>query len=253
MLTHLIGLDAASQRTKFGYALGVYDSANGALDVSAAGLLGDADDPLTAHITPFIRNAEQPLLAVDAPLGWPDGLRNLIGKHRAGVAPAADASKDASFRRHTDVEIRRIKVPLEVGADKIARASFEALRVLGELRELTGLALPLAWTPNYSGAAAIEVYPGATLVARQLACGPYKKKDQRPTRERMIRSMVTQSLLSPLPDSVALAAANDDDVLDAIVCLVAARDFLLGLCDAPEPRQLDRVKRESWIWVYGGG
>lgn len=43
------------------------------------------------------------------------------------------------------------------------------------------------------------------------------------------------------------AAAENADLLDAIVCLVAAKDFLDGQTLAPS--DLNRAQREGWIWV----
>lgn len=39
------------------------------------------------------------------------------------------------------------------------------------------------------------------------------------------------------------------DVLDAILCMVAARDFLAGECAPPDETHFDQIKREGWIWV----
>lgn len=250
MRTHIIGLDAASQRSKFAFSLGALDSATGVLDVEDAGLLRES--AVSQRIVPWIANAARCLVAIDAPLGWPDGLRTLIGDHQAGRPPHGMLSKDLAFRRYTDEVVRRTKVPLEIGADKIARAAFEALRVLEEIRDLTGKEIPLAWAPSFAGTAAIEVYPGATLVARNLACGPYKERDQRPARQQMTESLLAKGLISHLPDPIALAAMDDDDVLDALLCLVAGRDFLLGHCDPPPEVHVDRVRRESWIWLHRG-
>jgi hypothetical protein len=69
------------------------------------------------------------------------------------------------FRRMTDDEIHRRlrKRPLEVGANLIARTAHSALKLLGEIRERTGLAIPLAWAPVEAlPYRAIEVYPAAT-------------------------------------------------------------------------------------------
>ena len=79
---------------------------------------------------------------------------------------------DHLFSRHTDrvVRARTGKRPLEVGADRIARAALRAVKVLGELRAETSLSLPLALTPGMpEEPSAIEVYPAATLLARGLA------------------------------------------------------------------------------------
>jgi hypothetical protein len=39
---------------------------------------------------------------------------------------------------------------------------------------------------------------------------------------------------------------NNADVLDACVCVLAARDFLAN--EAAEPGNPDLAKREGWIW-----
>ncbi|MCA9179892.1 MAG: DUF429 domain-containing protein, partial [Planctomycetales bacterium] len=203
-------------------------------------------------IVPFVDSAARCLVAIDAPLGWPDGLRQLIGEHQAGQSPHSCLSKNLAFRRYTDDVVRRTKVPLEIGADKIARATFEALRVLGELRTQTGKEIPLAWDPSFDGSSAIEVYPGATLVARKLAFGPYKKPGQKPARRQMIEKLLANGLIAFLPDLIAQAAVDDDNVLDALLCLVAGRDFLLGNCDPLTNENADQVRRESWIWLHRG-
>ncbi|MCM8612051.1 DUF429 domain-containing protein [Accumulibacter sp.] len=84
--------------------------------------------------------------------------------------------KSELFRRETDrvVAAEIGKTPLEVAADRIARAAHSALEVLGLLREHSGKQIPLAWSPEFESVAAIEVYPGATLKARGLEHSGYK-------------------------------------------------------------------------------
>jgi|CXWL01.1.fsa_nt_gi hypothetical protein len=60
----LIGLDAASDRRKFGYAIGVFDGR--CVQVERAGLLSDADHPLLSLIVPALL-AGPALIAIDAP------------------------------------------------------------------------------------------------------------------------------------------------------------------------------------------
>lgn len=247
----LVGLDAASQRSKFGYALGRFDPDTTRVVVEHAGLLGDADDPLLNHIAPFIRGGECVLLAIDAPLGWPDGLRQFLGDHIAAMPPPVSLRKDDCFRRHTDVVVRRVKLPLEVAADRIARAAFEALRVLHELRVATELRLQLVWSPTFEGAASIEVYPGATLAALGLSNAQYKKPDQETSRTRMAGALVHAQLLETLPTEAKKRSMASADVLDAVLCLVAARDFLMGECVSPDEAHADQVRREGWIWARG--
>jgi hypothetical protein len=40
---------------------------------------------------------------------------------------------------------------------------------------------------------------------------------------------------------------ESDDVLDAVICLLAAQDFLLG--DALPPLDQALAEREGWIWA----
>ena len=40
---------------------------------------------------------------------------------------------------------------------------------------------------------------------------------------------------------------SNADALDAVVCLLAAMDFLGGYALPPDDR--DRAEREGWIWV----
>lgn len=245
----LIGLDAASQRSKFGYALGHFDPVSGRVKVDRAGLLDDDEDLLRNQIVPFVCGGGRALIAIDAPLGWPDGLRQLLQGHEAGMPPPAALAKDASFRRHSENQVRQVKIPLEVAADRIARAAFEALCVLKELRSESKQPLPLAWSPDFAGAASIEVYPGATLAVRKLARAQYKRPDQTSGREQIAMSLVHGGLVEPLPTEPLRRALKNADVLDAILCLVAARDFLMGECKPPDEAHLDQTRREGWIWV----
>lgn len=107
------------------------------------------------------------LVAMDAPLGWPTEMGDILGRHSAGSSCGfpADADADRFFRRQTDlfVECRTKKSPIEVGADRIARATHTSLRLLGMIRERhqcvmahepltsTDSATPTVWV--------IEVYP----------------------------------------------------------------------------------------------
>lgn len=246
---HLVGLDAASQRSKFGYALGHLEPKSGRVTVDRAGLLDDTKDLLIDQIVPFICAGERALIAIDAPLGWPDGLKQLLLGHEAGMLPPEGLAKDASFRRHTENQVRKVKIPLEVAADRIARAAFEALCVLQELRSASKLPLPLAWSPDFTGAASIEVYPGATLAVRKLAKAQYKRPDQTSGREQIAMSLAHGGLVEPLPAEPNRRALQNADVLDAILCMAAARDFLMGECEPPDEHHFDQARREGWIWM----
>lgn len=172
------------------------------------------------------------LLAMDAPLGWPLALGAALLPHKAGESIPVGA--DDLFHRHTDTVIqqRLSKRPLEVGANLIARTAHAALGLLGRLRRLTGLEIPLAWDPmRLDRISAIEVYPAATRIGRAAPGGPGSLEG------------LEQDLL--LPESRALEASPD--ARDAVVCALAGADFLRGLCLPPDDMAL--AQKEGWIWV----
>lgn len=239
----LVGLDAASRPENFGYAVGVLE--RGRIDVRRFGLLSTRQehDALVNVVAPFLQHASRALVAVDAPLGWPAALGRALAGHQAG--DPIIAAKENLFSRETDraVEETIRKKPLEVGADKIARAAHTAVAVLGRLRELVGRPIPLAWAPEFEGLAAIEVYPGATLKARELDDSGYKKVDN---GGRAVRQRIAGRLQAELP---ALSDLLDQraDVFDAALCLLAAKDFLE--CETLRPADEQLACQEGWIWV----
>jgi predicted nuclease with RNAse H fold len=241
----VIGLDAASSWSKFGYAVGRYDGCRVLL--SEAGLIGEGAgaNSLDNVIAPRLREAETALVAVDAPLGWPAPMAEELRDHRAGQPFAV--GKDAMFQRATDRFVHRTigKKPLEIGADKIARAAHSALATLQQLRNITGKPIPLAWDPAFSGVAAIEVYPGSTLKAHGLPDSGYKRRDQVDVR-RQIATALGNAIVG-----IEERTDGNIDAFDACLCLLAAKDFLDGR--ASPPPDLDIAQREGWIWVKKPG
>ena len=183
------------------------------------------------------------LLAIDAPLGWPVALSPALSEHCAGKPLAASA--DSLFRRATDRFIKRQlkKTPLDVGADRIARTAHTALGLLERLRRSLGHPIPLAWVAPLESVVAIEVYPAATLIAHGFRSSGYKKAEQ--TRERREIFSSLRGLMSLPADSRLLE--ENDDALDAVVCVLGGKDFLDGRAMAPEDTGL--AKREGWIWA----
>jgi predicted nuclease with RNAse H fold len=135
------------------------------------------------------------------------------------------------------------KGPLEVGADRIARAAHRALEVLNRLRAATGRAIPLAWTPTLDGTAVIEVYPAATLRSRGVREPGYKRPENLDARRR-----IAESLAGELP-GLADAVAASDHAFDACLCLLAAKDFLDGNAVPPTVDETGSAVKEGWIWV----
>lgn len=237
----LVGLDAASDFTKFGFALGQYE--DGRVGIIEAGLIKTKDDPnaLLSSVAPKIKSADKALIAIDAPLGWPKSMAEALQTHEAGQV--ISKSKDAMFHRETDRVIHRrlAKKPLEVGADKIARAAHSALGALQMLREATGEGIPLAWSRNFSSSAAIEVYPAATLKARGLPHAGYKDEEQIDTRSKIVTGVRNEI------EGLDKYLEGSADIFDACLCLIAVKDFVEGLAEAPA--RMETARREGWIWV----
>lgn len=243
----IVGLDAASDRRRFGWAVAEHSGSGARL--LAQGLLGKPGTPWPAPLRDALSDPGGALLAVDAPLGWPWRMGATIAAHRAGE-PVAVAKNDL-FRRVTDDVVRTVlrKQPLEVGADLIARAAMEALAVLLALRGLCGKPLPLAWSPTDARDAVIEVYPGATLTAHGVARSKYKDPTTAGARDAMIEAF------EPRLAGLRECMAEPSDIFDACLCVVCALDFLEGRCIAPDAAQRAAAETEGWIWFArpGGG
>lgn len=237
----LVGLDAASDFKNFGYALGYLE--HGRVRIDRAGLVATQGESnaLVSVLAPELRKASRALIAIDAPLGWPTALAVELDAHQAGEAFASD--KEAMFRRATDRFVKDLlkKTPLEVGADKIARAAHSALAALRCIRFESGWPVPLAWSVDFEGVAAIEVYPAGTLRARGLPDSKYKKP-----HELEVRHDIARRLEGDLAGLMAHVEGSAD-VFDACLCLAAAKDFLDGV--TIPPADLELAKREGWIWV----
>lgn len=171
----------------------------------------------------------------------------LLIEHMAGQRVAI--SKNELFRRMTDEYVRLNigKNPLEVGADRIARAAHHALEILSRLREASGKAIPLAWSHDVTGVVAIEVYPAATLVAHGYEFKGYKASEG----GLQVRGRLAKDLKSKVRGIRGSGAVASDHEFDACLCLLAARDFLEN--EADPPIDFQRAKREGWIWVRRRG
>lgn len=240
----LIGVDCAADPANVGLALGSYRA--GAVTLRAL-QAGSRQRPPAAIVAGWLAAGAPALLALDAPLGWPQPMAALAG-HMAGDPPADDRDANRFFRRAADrfIRARLGQQPLDVGADRIARAAFAALWLLADLREHTGAALPLAWRPDEPAAIrAIEVYPAATLRARQMPHRGYKYADQGAARAAILDALGRQIAVHCDPQPM-LASAH---LLDAAVCLLAGGDFLRGESMPPPAEDEPAARREGWIWV----
>jgi predicted RNase H-like nuclease len=243
--TTVIGVDCATDPRRVGLALARAGSRTTRVLQVVDG--GEAESP-AACIARWMADADRVLLAMDAPLGWPVALGRRLATHRAGEPFAEDPNE--VFRRGTDRFVRWTvgKQPLDVGADRIARTAHAALGLIEEVRVLARARIPLAWSPDFKEpAAAIEVYPAATLAVHGLPASGYKTAEQRDRRNVILRGLKERLVL---PEDVKPLRANADR-LDAVVCVLAGLDFLTGAAMAPE--DLDTARREGWIWVRRPG
>lgn len=241
----IVGIDCASQDQHIGLARGVLSGA--ALRLCEARVGGRIVGTLSEWL-----KAPRVLLAIDAPLGWPRPLADALRTHRAGEPIIGESTW--IVRRETDRVVARSlrKTPLDVAADRIAYAGLRALRLLGELRAATGLALPLLTSPGHESGA-IEVYPAATLLARSIDTSDYKNKTAaarsraQTARERLLGHLASELDIDP-GTSEQVRTARREDMFDACVCVLAGADFLHGRCDPPSTEQRELAAQEGWIW-----
>lgn len=226
----LLGIDCATKPEKTGLALAIpKDRGVRVLDCN----IGSNSNPPIQTAVRWLKDYDHALIALDAPLGWPKDLGRELSSHQAGNHIRTHA--DQMFSRLTDIEIRNRlgKKPLEVGADRIARTALAALNLLDEIRKATGRAIPLAWEAEEKESwRAIEVYPAAT----RLAHGTDGKGGSLDGLEEMIDCSLILGV-----------EKQSHDAIDAIVCTLAAADFLLGRAVPPE--DMETARTEGWIWA----
>ena len=242
MPTTILGVDCATLATKTGLARAVLEDGRWILRDAR---VGSKSDPPAAVLTAWLAEDPGALLALDAPLGWPVDLGDALVDHRAGEPIGAPSER--LFARATDHEVhaRHGRMPLEVGAGWIARTARATLGLLDEVRRATGQPIPLAWCPDdLHAAAAIEIYPAATLIAHGHVLAGYKVPGS-PARSAVVQGWPEAVVVPPSLDLVAL----NTDVFDAIVCVLAGVDFVTGAARGPD--DLELARREGWIWVRG--
>lgn len=236
---NIIGVDCATRDKKVGLACGRLSAGRvQVLDVR----VGDRAGSVLEHLVKSCVRGEPTLLALDAPLGWPAALGAALAEHTAGSHIPVEPN--SLFRRKTDACIKEKlgHQPLDVGADRIARTTHSALRILNELSKRLSTPIPLAWVPQITGIAAIEVYPAATLAAYNIAARSYKKPTEESAREAILQRL--QKLITVQCSTDTLL--QNADGLDAVVCVLAGADFLRG--DAYPPDDYALAAKEGWIW-----
>lgn len=220
------------------------------------------------------------LLALDAPLGWPANMKESLSGHQAGqplVANGRLVSGNDLFRRHADRFIAAcgLGTPLDIGADRIARAARSALELLSELVAGDGAprVIPLAWSPcdlEPGRVRAIEVYPKLTLRKLWGSEPPsYKRKSAVAKQNRIeIVNRLNEGLEieTDWPRPKNRDDDYDDDCIDAVLCVLEGFHFVsrcavgpahhrgadwAGLGPAYAGRPPEEIARqEGWIWFH---
>ncbi len=237
----VIGIDCATDPKKIGISIG--DFTKGHIELIETQIAFDSQS-MYKFLCNYIKNHENVLLAIDAPLGWPMNLGLSLVNHNSGYALNVEAND--LFRRETDKFIKRKigKQSLDVGADRIARTAHSALVMLEKLRRMTGKDIRMAWKPSdLKGIAVIEVYPAATLDCYNITSTGYKDKNKMKIREEILAMLKNYINISKNTDLLL----ENADALDSAICLLSAKDFIEGNVYYPE--RLDIAKKESWIWV----
>lgn len=241
MKTTIVGIDCATDPSKVGLALGEVEGDKAMLWEVATGQRGES---MSETIDRWTRGIGAVLLALDAPLGWPALMARTLQIHQAGDPISVHPNE--LFRRHTDRFVHNTigKHPMDVGADRIARTAHAALKLLSDLRKLTGFPIRMAWSPKIEQVlCAIEVYPAATLQELGIRSSGYKRRADRDTREEMTVELGNHIKLPP--DLTTMI--ENADALDAAVCVLAGADFVRDRCIEPDDAGLAR--KEGWIWI----
>jgi len=245
---HLLGIDCAVDPKKCGFASGT--ATHGRIIVESV-ITGLREEELLGSICSSINNNPTTLLAIDAPFGWPVSLEESLQGHKAGDVIAQDAN--TLFRRETDRFIKEHinKQPLDVGADRIARTAWAALRLLDIIRSKTQQEIPVAWKPgSVTRTSCIEVYPAATIEARQLPSVGYKGKTEEKVEARLQLLDRLRAVLEVNEEQQQMMLKSDD-AFDAVLCLLAGQDFTQNSVFTPP--DLSVAEREGWIWVRKPG
>jgi len=253
----LVGIDCATQEENLGLALGELNP-RGRLEVERV-TLGTAGESAEATIASWLRDASKPLIAVNAPLGWPAPLGPALASHAAGerlpspgrkARTGAEAAVDQLLRRETErvVQAHTGRSPSETTAERLTRRALAALGLLERLRSASPVPLPLAWEPGHD-TGVVEVRAQATLRAHGIRATAYRGRTHkaRHARRAIVEQLGARMAITVTPDLLTQNA----DLLDALFCVLAAADFARGLCVRPD--DMKRAQREGWIWFRSDG
>ena len=259
METTVIGIDFSTDPGKTGLSLATVSTDGGrpSAILHKACTASATRRPRLRIVSGWIEalpDATPVLIAIDAPLGWPDAMRSRAFSSRVAGHPVK-VRADCLFSRETDrrIKARTSKNPFEVGANLIARTAHGALTFLHDLNtELMGphakSPRPLTWSSaDIHRPSVMEVYPGVTLETHEIPTGSYKVSgaEGRSHREAIMRALHSHGVEGDID-----VLARNDHLVDAAVCVLAGQDFLTERTIGPERGEmLAQAQREGWIWA----
>lgn len=233
------GIDLASDPKRTGVAVIREEHAGERLVVHHA-LLGADDD----HIVKLVEESQK--AGVDVPFGWPRPFVEHIASHAAGSVEVPkttgpDWRRSMALRR-TDmfVHSRLSLTPLSVSTDRIAYPAMRWSALEARLR-VSGLDCSRDGTGRVC-----EVYPAAALKSWHLIHRRYKKTANATARDELV-GQVEGRWPSLEWNGFRALAVQSDDVLDAIIAALVARESSQGRTIRPSREQQADAMVEGWI------
>ena len=243
MKVNVIGIDCATDPKKIGISFGFYRNS----EMTITNTIVSKDfTTMYRYLFDYINKNDDILIAMDAPLGWPSSMGHALYNHNAGDPIQIESNN--MFRRETDRFIKRKigKQSLDVGADRIARTAHSALNIIDEIRKHTNREVTLVWDEtDIRGVNLIEVYPAATLDCYNIVSKGYKESNKYDVRKVIIEALSNHIIIETNRDMIL----HNADALDSVICLLAAKDFIMG--NVLYPDNIELAKKEGWIWVKG--
>mgnify|MGYP000953606960 CR=1 FL=1 len=243
MKVNVIGIDCATDPKKTGISFGYYRNCEMVITNT---IVSKDFTTMYRYLFDYINKNDDILIAMDAPFGWPSSMGHALINHNAGNPIHIDSNN--MFRRETDRFIKRKigKQSLDVGADRIARTAHSALNIIDEIRKHTNREVTLVWDEtDIRGVNLIEVYPAATLDCYNIVSKGYKESNKYDVRKVIIEALSNHIIIETNRDMIL----HNADALDSVICLLAAKDFIMG--NVLYPDNIELAKKEGWIWVKG--
>lgn len=286
-IIRVIGIDAAVQLKNTGVTIADYDTSKNTLEICKVGTLDNIQpdeqesestkSEVLGIIDAIKKASDKVVLAIDAPLGYPQLFAEGMKDHIAGEGlrkkgKLVDKNEiDNLFRRYTDKFIydKLQKLPLEVTADRIGRTAFATLQRLAKIQaegKFESWEVKTTDSEIKEDVSVIEVYPAGTCQAifNENILKEYKKgksfdEKGQITDKGKTRSKILKKLLEPEEQNIYSKPINydkfethfldKDDVLDSFICVLAGIDFIKKRVYLPKKEDKEQVKKEGWIFV----